>query len=211
MSWRNSRKTSLFNCARNKSETYHQFIFFVRVERLQAFQSHSKTGGRKTSCLCDTTSRWSVHFKATVQIVKLQVMQLHAVHYKGAEIIEEKVPHPLFRVSIESSINNTLAFFCLRFTLFTCRGKKKEAVSIICQWYGSCDQDVEKHGAYQSRPEWITSQFMPHKHSLRYWRGLWETKTICVTPTRSSDSTRMHFVLFPKLAVTAQSLTFSRL
>lgn len=135
------------------------------------------------------------------------------------------ISYPLFWWSIESSINTTLAFFCLRYTLFTCRVKKQQQQQILtnkalhkrcseeiqdrlwcvmylakqtcarackmCRWFiflrssqsfyiNSRNLKTRDGCTYQCRPEWITSEFMPHKHSFCYGRGLWETKTIHV-------------------------------
>lgn len=62
---------------------------------------------------------------------------------------------------------------------------------------------LHTHGTYQGRPKWITSQFVPHKHSLSDGRGFWEAETIHVM--------FFFFFTFPKLDENERSLTFRRL
>lgn len=123
------------------------------------------------------------------------------INYLGVERIKrEKISHPLFLESIGSSINNTLAFFCLRFTLFTCRVTKER--DLFANFSNDTDFVIKsrfyttRQGTYHSRPERITSQFMPHKHSFGYGRRLWETETIHVTPTTSSHKPECFFFFF---------------
>lgn len=107
-------------------------------------------------------------------------MQLH-IFLRRQGNFNKKILYPLFLERLGSSINNTLAFFCLLFTLFTCRNPKKgDMFAKFANDFGIKSRFDPKRqntqSTYQSRPEWVTSHFVPHEYSLGYGRGLWETK-----------------------------------